>query len=817
LATKINSKIKNTSFSQMRYKFFVNIDVKKFFVLGLFIYFAVGFNLVFAANGGEGSVDSLAAIEAEKVKAVDLGIADPGVLPTNPLYFLKEWRRNIKLFFTFNPISRVELEFLYANEKAAEAQKVGEKFSEKEAIAKAAENYIKSQERLKTKLMSLQETSSNPNVDRLLGKLAEQSVKHAKIFEELSQKFEGEQSVKKAMEKTIETVAEAIKKDEPVKFAAKIEKILMEEKGDEFKHFRSLEVIDKIYNKAPEEAKISLERLREDFSNRFNEDLKNVVQKIGEQNLKDALATLAGDESRRLVILEEIKAKANNRVAEAIGQANSLIEEAIKEKGDIAARAKEQITIAEAALNELRKRFESVGNNLPSAAKQLFENAEKNLKIAREAYEAGDYGESYGRARSAEVLARSAFRLFEEKAAPTSENLEEKLVSLEIKIKNYGEILESRHWTKDNQPKVYELLDNAKTHLNYAREEFSKKNFAGAVLHIGHVNGFLKDLLRIIEESSKLSADVISDKEEEISPLNSQCEIVKNKAAELEKMFLSGAIGVEDYEKNFAPYKEILTKCANYQSPAAPTPVKSMPAKPVPVEALPTKPPSLLKPTPTEVPQRFPEQNFCIELYDPVCGVDGKTYSNDCYANRAGVKIQYRGKCQTVEKPTTVACPFVREPSAEEVKKCSSLGGNYQKNFDERNCIINYSCVSPVSAPSTIDYVTAPLPAKTDGTDGTNTTAAGIREFKLEADDFGFYPNSVISVPRNSKIRLTFAVRTSNVYYGGLDFRSSKFKTEAVKPGGSVTVEFAADESFEFQSYWPLSGVLKARGKVIVE
>ena len=68
-----------------------------------------------------------------------------------------------------------------------------------------------------------------------------------------------------------------------------------------------------------------------------------------------------------------------------------------------------------------------------------------------------------------------------------------------------------------------------------------------------------------------------------------------------------------------------------------------------------------------------PQPEVCPEIFAPVCGCDGATYDNDCFANAAGVSVETEGACEPTEpgEPDGAACGSRGLPECSEGSFCS--------------------------------------------------------------------------------------------------------------------------------------------------
>lgn len=348
--------------------------MKKYIVLLFFVLFVVAMApLVTSAN-------TLALPHVlEKSTIADLGITSVGVIPTSKWYFFKEWGRGFERFFTFNSVKKAELELRITNEKAAEALAVQTaKPDDAKALAAALENYTKAEGLLQTRVAKLKETSENPNVAKLLEKLDEQTLKHAILLNQLAEKYIGDPDFD-LIAKTVKNAQEDI--DSTVRVAAEKEKNLKEKAADQI-----------------ERAEDAVGKLKDEYG----------IEPAG----------IAIDESGvHRSVLKGTK-DVDNQAAEKTGPIRI---------DSTPARISTNMTIErQTPKRDFGDRMKAV---LDTAGSMLA-NAGSRLALAKTAFAEGKFGEAFGEARAAEVIARNGLRileagLFEEGIRPSSDGLED--------------------------------------------------------------------------------------------------------------------------------------------------------------------------------------------------------------------------------------------------------------------------------------------------------------------------------------------------------------------------------------------------------
>ncbi len=354
----------------------------------------------------------LRLIEEEAVDLEDLGVINPGILNTNPFYFMKQFRRTTLRAFKFNAVEKAEFELNTLNEKAAELKRLEEIIPDNsEVLVSALDAYEATLDNLGYYLARIERDDRNAGLSDLLNRLLDAGLKHSKLFDQLEPDNDPAGSRKlSSLEKKLGAVVTSalIKLDNQESSRIRFASVLANQPGGAFKALRSAEILDSWEGSLPLNEWLS-ELLLQSKEDLLLETQARIV--ISELNsvLPALLERLPGDSSARIRVMDESREYFTDQ---ELKNDFSLVRQLLLELSENSRKIGK--TEAEHMLARASKTAEFLENkiqkeNLRSKSlNELLANAEFNLEQAEESFAIGQYASSFGQASVAAAAAKNS-------------------------------------------------------------------------------------------------------------------------------------------------------------------------------------------------------------------------------------------------------------------------------------------------------------------------------------------------------------------------------------------------------------------------
>ncbi len=568
-----------------------------------------------------------------------------GTLPDSKLYLLKEISRKAKMAFTFNSIKKVELQQRFANEKLMEAKKVYEKNKDPEQAKKLLEKYSEEAELISKRIERIEKNSKNQiGVDNLLDNLANHLIKRQKVIQELKEKLEKQlpsqayEKVEANLNRTIENLGRSIERLEGNRELLKerFVKIAERQEGSEFKNFKNLEILKEIEEKMSSETSEAIKEARKTIKEKFIQDMSKANTET-RMNFQNYLDKIEGNSIRHLEIvkeieLEEISPEVRVEIEKAKEKAVEKIEKEMKKMKSKQQRENFLKVLKNPEIEKLRV-INELENNLSSEfLTEMKKIKEENISLIQKKIKNNSVEQKEFIEKAKQFHDVSQFEILEEigmnvngkikqvineAVDRTYEEFENDIKRVES-VENKRMILEK---LTTDQPNHIEVLNRVQVKLE---EKLPSQSAAPEVLS------------RVI----KMQVEKINSR---IENMDDQVEIEKFKEQiqnneEIKKEIESR---IPDFKKRIEERKNLIEE---YRS--------------------------ILK-------EQTKEKVTCAMVYEPVCGNNGRTYSNECFAKVAGAQVAYKGRCKTSCKNLCgdgicqkIVCMAIGCPCAETAENC---------------------------------------------------------------------------------------------------------------------------------------------------
>ena len=444
----------------------------------------------------------------------DAVVENPGLLPTNPFYFIKSWRRTAQRTITLNLIKKTELELDILNEKSSEISRLYDVLDGgSEAIRDAVRPYNESLDRFQSYANGIKDNSKNIQVDKLLNKALEIAVKNYAVFNSLENRSDLRirESLERSQDKLAEVMANLFSRlDIQDNFQNRLEKLISNNES-----LVQLLTIGEFLNDL--EVKTAPDSLLKDVLFQIKENILMEIQAALEaarsdgglpgQTLAGILESLAGSRARHIMILDDLRDLiTDSDLKNELSIVRQRLLDLAKEEKSIGKPAVEAaIRQARAAVQLLEEKIKSV-NVKSNSLNVLVARAKFNLTQAETSFESGQYGEAFGQATAAFAAAKNALSQI------GSFSIEQELKKLKSRYDSLFETAQDSGLTAEQFPDLFNLLSAAEKSLVKVSDLASAKNysfdkvshaFREAKLSVARADRLLGDLLKKLQEKTE--------------------------------------------------------------------------------------------------------------------------------------------------------------------------------------------------------------------------------------------------------------------------------------------------------------------------